>query len=246
MMFGTPKAPVSDEARNWLDSAMKRLVALFGEERLRAAPVVLPTRDFFPSQWNSPEEGVEILLGRVCTLLNIPRERIDLSIEYDEEAPQPMIGIPVRSEGYVGRYHQDTEAGRERVTVRLGAHSDPISVVSTLVHELCHVLLLGDGKIGREVEDGEPLTDLLTVFLGFGIFSANAVFRYATYSDGRGQGWSMRRQGYLSEAELAYSLALWTRRRGELKPAWNKHLRGNARAYFDRSLRFLQWQAPRS
>jgi len=243
-MFGTPKAPVSDASREWLESALERLTTLFGEECLLRAPVVLPTRDFFPDEWKSPEQGVEQLLLRVCALMDIPRERIALRVEHEEEAPRAMIGIPVSGQGAVGLYVQD-EAGRETVVVRLSRHSDPISIVATLAHELCHVLLLGDGKIGRDVEDGEPLTDFLCVFLGFGVFQVNAVFRYATHSDAQGQGYSMRRQGYLSEAELAYALALWTRKRGELKPAWGKHLSGNARAYFDQSRRFLAWRERR-
>lgn len=245
-MFGTPRSPVSDEAREALERGFARLLELFGEERLRHAPVVLPTREFFPDEWKSPGEGVEQLLVRVGALLGVSRARVDLEVLFDDEAPRPMIGIPVHSEGFAGLYSSDDGSGRERVSVKLGATSDPVSVVSTLAHELCHVLLLGDGKIARELEEGEPLTDLLTVFLGFGVFSANAVFRHSHYSDARGQGWQMRRQGYLSEAELAFALALWTRRRSEPKPAWPKHLSGNARAYFDQSLKFLEWRDKRN
>jgi len=54
----------------------------------------------------------------------------------------------------------------------------------------------------------EPLTDLLTVFLGFGVFTANAAFRIEQHQDGRSQGWSARRQGYLSEEEFGYALAV--------------------------------------
>lgn len=245
-MFGTPKCPVSDEARAWLEGGLERLVALFGEDVLRGAPVVLATRDFFPDEWNSPEEAVELLLRRVCALLNIPRERVELEIEWAIEAIPAHFGIRPPEGDYVGLYITEPDTGRERVVVKLYRGADPVSIVAVLAHELCHVLLLGDGKIGREVEDGEPLTDLLCVFLGFGVVCANAVFRFSQFSEGGGHGWTMRRQGYLSEAELAYALALWTRRRGEPKPVWAKHLSGNARAYFDRSLRFLNWRDKRA
>jgi len=203
-MFGTPKAPISEAARVALESGFARLLELFGEEALRRAPAVLATRDFFPDEWLSPEQGVEQLLVRVCALLHIPRERIDLEVALAEDAPRPMIGIPTQSEGFAGLYATDPETGRERVVVQLSAHSDPVSVVSILAHELCHVLLLGDGKISRDEKDGEPLTDLLTVFLGFGVISANAVFRHSHYTDARGQGWHMRRQGYSVAREGRY------------------------------------------
>ncbi len=245
-MFGTPKCPVSDEARAWLEGGMERLVALFGEDVLRAAPVVLTTRDFFPDEWNSPEEAVELLLRRVCALLHIPRERVELETEWAVEAIPAKFGIKPPEGDYAGLYVTEAETGRERVVIKLYRGADPVSIVAVLAHELCHVLLLGDRKIGREVEDGEPLTDLLCVFMGFGIVCANAVFRWSQFSDSGGHGWAMRRQGYLSEAELAYALALWTRRRGESKPAWPKHLSANVRAYFDRSVRYLEWRDKRA
>jgi hypothetical protein len=54
----------------------------------------------------------------------------------------------------------------------------PVALVSTLAHELGHVLLLADGRISAQQQDHEPLTDLLTIFFGLGIFSANAAFEY--------------------------------------------------------------------
>jgi len=44
----------------------------------------------------------------------------------------------------------------------------------TALHELGHVLLLADGKISKDRKDHEHLTDLLTVWLGLGIFTANS------------------------------------------------------------------------
>ena len=55
----------------------------------------------------------------------------------------------------------------------------------------------------------EPMNDLLTVFLGFGIFTANSAFHFKQYTTDRAQGWSAGRSGYLFE-------------RREAKPAWRK------------------------
>ena len=43
------------------------------------------------------------------------------------------------------------------------------------------------------------MTDLLTVFLGFGIFNANCAARLTKWQNDRKQGWSMQRLGYLPE-----------------------------------------------
>ncbi len=100
-----------------------------------------------------------------------------------------------------------------------------MSLVATIAHELGHVHLLGDGRISADEEDHEPLTDLLTVFLGVGIFPANSVIRDVNWHSGNMEGWSISRQGYLTAPMFAYALALFAYIRGEYKASWSKHLR---------------------
>ena len=42
----------------------------------------------------------------------------------------------------------------------------PTKFIATIAHELGHVILLGGGRITRDDEHHEDLTDLITVFLG--------------------------------------------------------------------------------
>lgn len=83
--------------------------------------------------------------------------------------------------------------------------------------------------------DHEPSTDLLTLFLGLGIFTANPAGRFTQFQDNQHQGWSMQRLGYLSEQVcgyvFGYALARFGRERGEEKPSWAKYLSTNVRAY---------------
>jgi hypothetical protein len=106
-------------------------------------------------------------------------------------------------------------------------------------HELGHVLLLADGRIARDTPDSEPLTDLLTVFFGTGIFTANSVFQFSQWQSHSHQGWMAGRHEYLSKEVFGYALACYAWYRGELSPAWSKHLRTNILYYFDDSLHFL-------
>jgi len=89
------------------------------------------------------------------------------------------------------------------------------------------------------------MTDLLTVFLGLGIFTANSAGRFRQYHDDRRQGWSMQRLGYLPEEVYGYSLARFARERGEDKPEWTKHLSTNVRTYFKRSRAWLEKNTPK-
>jgi len=88
------------------------------------------------------------------------------------------------------------------------------------------------------------MTDLVTVFLGLGIFTANSAARFRQYQDERRHGWSMQRLGYLPEEVYGYALARFTAERCVLKPEWAKYLSPNVRAYFQKSWSWLKKNNP--
>ena len=130
------------------------------------------------------------------------------------------------------------------VAIRGTQLKDPLSLVATVAHELGHVILLGGGLMDPKTQDHEPVTDLLTVFLGLGIFTANSAGRFSQYQDERHQGWSMQRLGYLPEEVFGYALAKFAFERGENKPGWIRHLSTNPKAYFKRSQAWLTKNSP--
>jgi hypothetical protein len=115
-----------------------------------------------------------------------------------------------------------------------------MSLVATIAHELGHVILLGDNLMSPKISDHEPMTDLLTVFLGLGVFTANSAGRFKQFQEDRRVGWSMQRLGYLPESVFGYALARFAIERGENKPEWARHLSPNVRSDFKRSKRWLE------
>jgi len=89
-------------------------------------------------------------------------------------------------------------------------------------------------------EDHEPMTDLLTVFVGLGIFTANSAARFKQFQDDRKIGWSTQRLGYLPERVFGYALARFATERGEHKPDWARHLSPNVKSDFKNSKRWLE------
>jgi len=86
----------------------------------------------------------------------------------------------------------------------------------------------------------EELNDLLTVFLGFGVFNANAAFQFSQYTSVYSQGWSAGRLGYLPEQVWGYALARFAFERDEMNPEWSQYLSTNIRAYFKASMKWLR------
>jgi hypothetical protein len=168
--------------------------------------------------------------------------RVELRF-FSEEGLSPEIrrSLPAweeRTSGAAGLY-QERRDRRIAISRNREQLREPQSLVATLAHELGHVLLLGDEKLSRRAANMEPMTDLITVFLGMGIFTANSAFQYRAFTDGFQSGWSMSRQGYLSEQQWGYALAQFARMRGEPDPKWHCHLSTNVRVYVRQSLRFL-------
>jgi hypothetical protein len=215
---------------------MQWLLEEFGRETFREITVVLPTDEYFPDEYLGEEEDAEALVERVCGYMRVNRDRLEMEFFKDEHRELQRGGCFVEgsSDGPSGHYKKR----RDKFVISLESSqlSDPTSLVATLAHELGHVRLLGEGRIHGGYEDHEPLTDLLTVFFGLGVFTANSAFRFTQSS----QAWSVESRGYLTEEMFGYALAVFALMRGEQSPAWAQFLEGSVKTYFKRSLKYLE------
>lgn len=88
----------------------------------------------------------------------------------------------------------------------------PERFIATMAHELAHYLLATARTTPPCADDEmEFLTDLTAVYLGFGVFLANARFEFEAIHDGPLQGWRMGHSGYLPEADLVFALGMFIR-----------------------------------
>lgn len=245
MLGFSPKLPVGEEERLWLDSGFVRLEAMLGRKRLLEAEVILPDAAHFPDAFDESEASVEALVHRICEYMQIDKTRIKLEIfpdEAEELRENSLWSIASnRPAGiYFGHESVMEEDGKVVIALKSSVLKDPMVLVATVAHELGHLILLGDGHLDDSTPDHEPMTDLLTVFLGLGIFTANSAARFQQHDHGGGwHSWSMRRLGYLTQEVYGYALAKFAAERGEVKPEWLQHLSTNVRAYFKRSSAWL-------
>lgn len=215
------------------------------------AQVILPTHEYFPDPYDGNDATAKLLFQRMCGYMRVDPRPINLEI-FPDETEELRTVLPYwrggrgGSNGCAGFYtsdHTETKAdGTKQILVALRSSQlkDPLSLVATIAHELGHVILLGGGLVSSQTSDHEPLTDLLTVFLGVGIFNANASGQFKQYQNERQYGWCMKKLGYLPQEAYGYALAKFAREREEHKPAWEKHLSTNVRAYFKRSRNWLE------
>ncbi len=236
MHWFTPKCPVEADDKEWIEDSMLWLIEEFGAGTLRDLTVVVPTDEFFPEPFSDDEDDIQSLVDRVCGYMGVNPERTELEFFTDEnvELQRSLPAAEGPYGGVVGHYQK--RRGKFVVTLESSQTSEPMNLIATVAHELGHVRLIGEGRLHAGFEDHEPLTDLLTVFLGLGVFTGNSAFSCNANS----QGWRTERRGYLTEGMFGYALALFAWVRGESNPSWSKYLEGNVSAYFKSGLKYLE------
>lgn len=240
MSWFTPKCPVEAEDKVWIEECMLWLIEEFGGDTVRNCTVILPTDEFFPDPFSEEEDDVRALVDRVCGYMGVKPERVELNFFTDEEAAV-RLNVPAFESTHAGAAgHYRKRRGNYVISLESAQVRDPTSLVATIAHELGHARLLGEARLPYGREDHEPLTDLLTVFLGMGVFTGNAVFSFRQWTDAFSQGWQTERRGYMTEEMFGYALALFAWVRGEPNPRWSKYLKGNVSAYFKNGHKYLE------
>lgn len=228
------RCPVSPEAQQWIESSLEWLIGQFGDGVLHGE-VMLPRDVFQDFPYSGSRDDLDRLLRLVCARMGSDPSTIDLEITEDgpERELARLAPIQLPRQGEAGHYRKDGE--RSIIAVAREQTEDPVGTVATLAHEFGHVRLLGEGRITTERKDHEQLTDLTTVFFGFGVFSANAAFEFSQNN----RGWRTSALGYLGERLFGYGLAYYAHLRGEDDPYWAQDLDTNPRVYLKQGLRYL-------
>jgi len=254
------KLPITEDERVWVDEGFRRLDTLLGSHRHLQSKVVLPRDEDFPDPYRNSPAAAERLFHRICTYMLVDSSSIDFEVFQDDAAEMrdllPISGhsksrfpaglyIPGSSDSDPAYPEQPLQhpkilAARPVIAVLSSKLRDPLVLIATIAHEIGHIILLRDVRLDPETPDHEPLTDLLTIYLGFGVFTANSALQFRQFQNETKQGWSTSRLGYLSQEILGYALARSAVIRGEEKPQWSRHLSTNVRTYFTRSAAWLR------
>lgn len=203
--------PPDDQTRPWLPSATSE------------CPVELDKQRWIESslRWFTDEFGTAVL----------SRDTVPPDADFltGKTGSQPQIGQLVTR--LCALMMVDPESVILELSDGSSESADPKTLTAIAVHELCHVLI--QDRIGRDRQDGERLTDLLSVYFGFGVFSTNAAMN-AARNDG------YHRLGYLSSTEWGYALACYSWLRQEKEPGWARYLDPGPRVYLEQGLAYLR------
>ncbi len=223
--------------REWLWSALESVLARRGEAMLLEAPIVLPSDRFFPDRFTPDERGVGAIAERLLDYAGLGHLGVTVEI-FDEEVDVQELGLDGKASKWSHEGAAAWFAGIDRGTCRFGAQraslTDPLGLVASMAHETAHAFRRSHRLEHDNRAHEEKLTDVTTVYLGFGVLTTATTARYESRShDNFGSSYSHKRQGYLTPGAMSFLLASQLVLRGydaHTVRWYAKHLPPNQRA----------------
>jgi hypothetical protein len=232
--------PIPEEKRVWLENALIWLINQFGLNKLLDKKTLLPEKEYFPINFDGLQHIANEILPILCEQMEIKINDIQINfykeggIESKNDFGQSIFTQQYQNKNYsAGLYFGKNEEGKFLIGLEESLLDKPSKLIATMAHELSHVKIMGENRLQNP---DEKLIDLVTVFFGIGIFNANsAAIFYKNLN-----AWGYSKQGYLSQQEWGYSLALYSYIRHEVKPPWIMHLTPNIKSDFLKSKKFIE------
>ena len=199
-------------------AALEALIAARGEAPVLSAPLLFADACSFPDRWSPDAHGVAALATRL--LRHAGLAHLGVSIEtFEEERDIDTVGLDGKAASWSHAGAAAWFAGIRGTTcqfgIELGKLGDALGLVAAMAHEVGHAYRAAHRLVHRDHDLEERLTDVTTVYLGFGMLTTAASERFTSHSrDDLGSSYLHQRQGYLAPHELGFLLGAQLRLRG--------------------------------
>ena len=242
MVFGLlNRQPVIDPSSSeWIFNAYRWVLQNFDANLFYNHTVlVCPTNEFFPGKSSSAHEMAESIFERVKGYAGVshwPTLVQDQGMCQLTESQQVLIQGALR--GPAGITDESVD-NTQRLVIPYNPQqiNNPEGMIATYAH----ILSFHMGRMSKSPPPGgldywPQATELLAVFLGFGLMFANSAYNFR---GGCGSCYNpyAQRDAYLSEAETTYALALFCHLKGIPKSDVTPHLKGHLRGTYRKSIK---------
>jgi len=245
-----PRGPIpSDETCEWMFTVYGWLLSnLGGMDSFKETPLVLPTDEFFPVvRSGSSKQLAKGLFERALEHAGLQDWDLDIRPLQDVGSTAELFGAEVPfglGAPRVGAL-SGIKVDGDRYIIEYAPHllENSETFIAAIAYEFAHLLVAGFASEtdlpGVDSVTG-PLIEVAVTFLGFGVFSANSVFRLEGFQGNSTIGWNTSRLGELSEIEVSYALALFLALKDEPFANAKQYLRSNPRSYAKAALRSIR------
>lgn len=217
---------LSADARGWLLSELRNLIDARGTQPFLSAPILEPTPRDFPDPFEPDEQGVRVLLRRILDYAGLQQLGVELdTFSQPDEVRELDDRGQAKAWGHEGAaaWFAGIDGGQCHFGVAEERISEPAVLVGTLCHEVAHAWRSFHQVRTADRDIEERLTDLTTIYLGFGLLTANAAYVYRQSGEltgGESNGsvavtrWAHSRAGYLPPEAMSFLLAAQVKVRG--------------------------------
>src|SRR6185295_3463768 len=203
---------------------LAELLSLKGHKRFLESPLRQPTPEHFPDPWSPDARGVRTMLQRLLSYAGLGNLQMELQMAGTRTSIH-LIQETGASALHAAAWFAGIDDGVARFGYDLEHVHNPDAMAGILAHEVCHSY-----RHYHELNETHPsieegLTDLTTVFLGFGVLTAN-IATLAPHKLGN------KALSYLTALDLTYLLAAQVVARGADPVPIAEKLAYSPRRYF--------------
>ncbi len=240
------KAPLDASSSQWLFDAFAWSLDNFDAKLFHNDTLlVLPTNQFFPGRVDSVHGMASLIFDRVKGYAGISHWPTRLADQSSCSLLNPqkvrVIGA-LRGPDCIG---DDSVPDEQRLLIPYNPQqiNNPEGMIATFAHTLAHYM----GQTAKTpppggVEYWPHVTELLAVYLGFGIMFANSAF---TFRGGCGSCYNpaANRDAYLSEQEATYALAIFAVLKDISNSTVTGHLKSHLRGFYKKAVKEINQRA---
>lgn len=188
-----------DERERLLDE-LAELIALMGYGDFLFGPIVLPNEKHFPDEWRPDLAGARLMLARLMAYARLGKIPVRFRDDSDPtwQTDDGDDFVPPHRDA-AAWFAGANEFGTYLFGVRVAQLADPMQLAGILAHEAAHAWRFRRDIMDSSTAKEERLTDLSTVFLGFGVLRANIS---SLAND------DLKRRGYLATFPLCFALGV--------------------------------------
>ena len=208
---------------------------MFRDETL----LVTPSNQHFPGKANSADEMARLIFDRVVAYAGMqhwPLKLLPPNSCLLEPAAEVRVGSAARGSRAVA---VDSSSSNLTLSYDPDHLNNPEVMIAGFAHSLAYYLGMSASEPPPGGAENWPhVTEILAVFLGFGLMFANTAL--VLPRGGCGAGPVVRREAYVSQHDITYALAVFCALKGLPKKAVLAHLKKPLHGHFKQALREIR------
>ena len=200
--------------------------------------LVTPSNEHFPGRESSAEGMANLIFDKVkgyAGMQHWPCRLLDEGVAEITAPASIQIEGPIRGVTGIASTMED-ESQKLVILYRPESLKDPEVLIANFAHTLAHYLGTTASEAPPGGEENWPhVTELLAVFMGFGVMMADSANTTKIRSCSSCSGPAVERENFLSEYDITYALAIFCCLKGIPVGEAVRHLKSSLRPFYKKA-----------